>query len=162
MESIDATDLKLLDLLQRDAAMANQDLAEAVNVSPATALRRVRRLQERGVIERRVALLSPAAVGGLQALVEVQLDRQGIEHLDDFEARVVADAAVQQCWRVSPGPDFVLVLWVADMADYNAVATRLFTQQANVRNVKTFFATKRAKFELRHDVQRLRDVAART
>jgi Lrp/AsnC family transcriptional regulator, leucine-responsive regulatory protein len=95
-------------------------------------------------------------------LVEVQLDRQGIEHLDDFEARVVADAAVQQCWRVSPGPDFVLVLWVADMADYNAVATRLFTQQANVRNVKTFFATKRAKFELRHDVQRLRDVAART
>jgi DNA-binding Lrp family transcriptional regulator len=161
MESIDAIDLKLLDLLQRDAAMANQDLAQAVNVSAATALRRVRRLHDSGVIERRVALLSPAAVGGLQALVEVQLDRQGVEHLDAFESLVVADAAVQQCWRVSPGPDFVLVLWVADMADYNAVAARLFTQHANVRNVKTYFATKRAKFELRHDVQRLREAAAR-
>jgi Lrp/AsnC family transcriptional regulator, leucine-responsive regulatory protein len=161
MESIDAIDLKLLDLLQRDAAMANQDLAQAVNVSAATALRRVRRLHDSGVIERRVALLSPTAVGGLHVLVEVQLDRQGAEHLDDFESLVVADAAVQQCWRVSPGPDFVLVLWVADMADYNAVAARLFTQHANVRNVKTYFATKRAKFELRHDVQRLRDAAAR-
>jgi len=156
MESIDQTDLQLLDLLQRDAAMANQELAERVGVSPPTALRRVRRLQDSGVIERRVALLSPAAIGGLQALVEVQLDRQGIEHLDEFEALVVADAAVQQCWRVSPGPDFVLVLWLADMADYNAVATRLFTQHANVRNVKTFFATKRAKFALHHDVHRLR------
>jgi Lrp/AsnC family leucine-responsive transcriptional regulator len=161
VETIDATDLQLLDLLQRDAAMANQELADKVGVSPPTALRRVRRLQDSGVIERRVALLSPAAVGGLQALVEVQLDRQGVEHLDEFEALVVADAAVQQCWRVSPGPDFLLVLWLADMADYNAVATRLFTQHANVRNVKTFFATKRAKFELRHDVQRLRGGATR-
>jgi Lrp/AsnC family leucine-responsive transcriptional regulator len=159
MENLDTTDLKLLDLLQRDGTIANQDLAEAVNVSPATALRRVRRLHDSGVIERRIALLSAAVVGGMQALVEVQLDRQGIEHLDEFEALVVVDAAVQQCWRVSPGPDFVLVLWVADMADYNAVATRLFTQHANVRNVKSFFATKRAKFELSHDVQRLRGAA---
>ena len=156
MENLDPTDLQLLDLLQRDAAMANQELAEKVGVSPPTALRRVRRLQDSGVIERRVALLSPSVIGGLQALVEVQLDRQGIEHLDEFEALVLADAAVQQCWRVSPGPDFVLVLWLADMADYNAVATRLFTQHANVRNVKTFFATKRAKFSLHHDVSRLR------
>ena len=89
-------------------------------------------------------------VGGLQVLVEVQLDRQGVEHLDAYEAVAVADSAVQQCWRVSPGPDFVLVLWVADMAAYNAAAARLFTQHANVRNVKTFFATKRAKFERAH------------
>jgi DNA-binding Lrp family transcriptional regulator len=149
MQSIDVIDLKLLDLLQQDAATTNQDLAEAVNVSTATALRRVRRLHDSGVIERSIALLSPAAVGGLQALAEVQLDRQGVEHLDEFEALAVADGAVQQCWRVSPGPDFVLVLWLADMADYNVVATRLFTQHANVRNVKTYFATKRAKFDLR-------------
>jgi Lrp/AsnC family transcriptional regulator, leucine-responsive regulatory protein len=79
--------------------------------------------------------------------VEVQLDRQGAEHLDAFEAVAVAEPAVQQCWRVSPGPDFLLVLWVADMAGYNSLVQRLFTQQANVRNVKTFFATKRAKFD---------------
>jgi Lrp/AsnC family transcriptional regulator, leucine-responsive regulatory protein len=153
MISLDETDLRLLELLQGDASLSNQDLAAAVNVSAATGLRRVRRLLEGGVIERRVALLSPSVVGGLQALVEVQLDRQGIEHLDAFEAIAVAHAAVQQCWRVSPGPDFVLVLWVADMVAYNAVATQLFTQQANVRNVKTFFATKRAKFDARIDVR---------
>jgi Lrp/AsnC family transcriptional regulator, leucine-responsive regulatory protein len=153
MLSLDETDLRLLELLQADASMSNQDLAAAVNVSAPTGLRRVRRLLEAGVIERRVALLSPSVLGGLQALVEVQLDRQGIEHLDAFEAIAVADAAVQQCWRVSPGPDFMLVLWVADMAAYNAAAARLFTQQANVRNVKTFFATKRAKFDARVDVR---------
>jgi Lrp/AsnC family transcriptional regulator, leucine-responsive regulatory protein len=146
---VDAVDLHLLDLLQADASIANQDLAAAAGVSPATAMRRVRRLVESGWIERRVALLAPAAVGGLQALVEVQLDRQGAEHLDAFEAAAVAEAAVQQVWRTSPGPDFVLVAWLPDMAGYNALVQRLFTQQANVRNVKTFFATKRAKFDPR-------------
>jgi Lrp/AsnC family transcriptional regulator, leucine-responsive regulatory protein len=153
MISLDETDLRLLELLQADASQSNLDLAAAVNVSAATGLRRVRRLVESGAIERRVALLSPSVIGGLQALIEVQLDRQGAEHQDAYEAIAVADAAVQQCWRVSPGPDFVLVLWVADMAAYNAAAARLFTQHANVRNVKTFFATKRAKFEARIDVR---------
>ncbi len=152
---VDEIDVRILDALQADASISNQDLAAAVHVSPATALRRVRWLVEQGVIERRIALLAPRVVGGLQALVEVQLDRQGVEHLDAFEALAVADPAVQQCWRVAPGPDFVLVLWVADMAAYNALVQRLFTQQANVRNVKTFFATKRAKFEPRIDAAQL-------
>ncbi|HET9978676.1 MAG TPA: Lrp/AsnC family transcriptional regulator [Burkholderiaceae bacterium] len=152
---IDEIDVRLLNLIQTDASQANQDLAAAAHVSPATALRRVRRLVDAGVIERRVGLLSAGAVGGLQALIEVQLDRQGLEHLDAFEALAVADAAVQQVWRVSPGPDFLLVLWVPDMPAYNAVVQRLFTQHANVRNVKTFFATKRAKFEPRVDAAAL-------
>jgi Lrp/AsnC family transcriptional regulator, leucine-responsive regulatory protein len=160
MNDLDDVDIRLLDLLQTDATTPNQALAEAVKVSPPTALRRVRRLVESGLIERRVALLSPTVLGALQAVVEVQLDRQGAEHLDAFEAIAVADAAVQQCWRVSPGPDFVLVLWVADMAAYNAVVARLFTQHANVRNVKTFFATKRAKFEPRVDVSALKKLNA--
>ena len=154
MTSLDETDLRLLDLLQDDAGLSNQDLAAAAHVSPATALRRIRRLTESGIIERRIALLAADALGGgLQALVEVQLDRQGAEHLDAFEALMVADAAVQQCWRVSPGPDFLLVLWVADMPAYHAAVQRLFTQQANVRNVKSFFALKRAKFKPRIDVR---------
>ena len=51
-----------------------------------------------------------------------------------------------QCWRVAPGPDFVLILRVPDMPAYQVLAERLFTQDANVRNVKAFFATRRAKF----------------
>lgn len=155
MESIftpDAIDLQLLDLLQRDASLSNQALAARVHVSPPTCLRRVRRLQASGLIERQVALLQPDRLAalqghGLSAIVEVALDRQGAEHLAAFEARAVADPAVQQCWRVSPGPDFVLVTHSRDMPDHLALSQRLFTQDANVRNVKTFFATRRAKFE---------------
>jgi DNA-binding Lrp family transcriptional regulator len=147
---LDSTDRRLLDLLQTDAALSNQELAAAAHTSPATALRRVRRLVDAGVIERRVALLNPDRLGhGLTALVEITLDRQGAEHLDAFEQRIASDDEVQQLWRVSPGPDFVLVVHCADMPGYQALAQRLFTQDANVRNVKAYFAVKRAKFEPR-------------
>ena len=119
-------------------------------MSPATALRRVRQLTESGVIERQVALLAPRfADEGLTAITEVSLDRQGAELQQAFEARALAEAAVQQCYRVSPGPDFVLIAWVPDMAAWSALVQRLFTQDANVRNVKTYFSVKRAKFEPR-------------
>ena len=149
--TLDSTDLRLLDLLQSDAAVSNQDLAAQAHISPATCLRRVKRLRDTGVIESEVALLSPDRLApllghGLQAIVEVTLDRQGQEAQEAFEQRVVGDAAVQQCYRVSPGPDFVLVVHARDMPGYLALAQRLFTNDANVRNVKAFFAVKRAKF----------------
>ena len=150
MNEFDAIDLRLLDALQTDASLSNQDLAACVAVSPATCLRRVKRLVDAGVVERRVAILSPDKLGAsLSALLEITLDRQGAEHLDAFEARAVQEAAVQQCWRVSPGPDFVLVVQVADMPAYHALAQRLLTQDANVRNIKAFFSVKRAKFDTR-------------
>ena len=147
---LDDVDRRLLDLLQANASRTNQALAEAAGVSPATALRRVRRLTESGVIQRQVALLAPRVFDeGLTAITEVSLDRQGAELLQAFESRATAEPAVQQCYRVSPGPDFVLVAWVPDMAAWNALVQRLFTQDANVRNVKTFFSVARAKFEPR-------------
>ena len=146
----DVTDLRILDLLQRDASLSNQALAAAAHTSPATCLRRVKRMVDNGVIERRVAILSPEQCGaGLTAITEITLDRQGAEHLQAFEQRAVGEGAVQQCHRVSPGPDFVLVLQVPDMAAWNALVERLFTQDANVRNVKTFFSVRRAKFDTR-------------
>lgn len=148
--ALDATDLRLLELLQDDASLSNQALAGRAHVSPATCLRRVARLTAAGVIERRVALLSVEKLGaGLTAIVEITLDRQGAELLAAFEARVAADANVQQCYRVTPGPDFVLLVQVADMPAYHALVQRLFTQDANVRNVKAFFSVHRAKFDTR-------------
>ena len=150
MIHLDDTDQRLLDLLQTDAGRTNVDLAAAAGVSPATALRRVQRLVDAGVIERRVALVSPALTPqALTVIAEVTLDRQGAEHLAAFEQRAVAEPAVQQCYRVSPGPDFVLVLWLPDMPAYDALVRRLFTQDANVRNVKAYFAVQRSKFEPR-------------
>lgn len=144
---MDATDLRLLALLQQDASLTNQALAERAHVSPATCLRRVRRLEEDGYIERRVAILSPGKLGaGLTAIVEITLDQQAIEHLTGFEARVCTDDSVQQCYRVSSGPDFILVLQLADMDAYHATAHRLFSVDVNVRNVRAFFSVHRAKF----------------
>ena len=154
MESmeLDAIDLRLLDLLQTDASLSNQDLAERTHVSPPTCLRRVKRLHGLGLVERQVAILRPDRLAqlqghGLTAFVEVTLDRQGAELQDEFEARAVADPAVQQCWRVAPGPDFMLVVHARDMPDYLGLTQRLFTGDANVRNVKAFFGVKRAKFD---------------
>lgn len=148
--TLDGIDLRLLELLQQDAALTNQDLAAKAHVSPATCLRRVKRLGDLGVIERRVALLSADKLGAsLSAIVEITLDRQGAEHVAAFEAKVLAEAAVQQCYRVSPGPDFVLILQVRDMPAYQALTLRLFTQDANVRNVKAFFSVLRSKFDPR-------------
>jgi DNA-binding Lrp family transcriptional regulator len=148
--TLDQLDWRLLDLLQADASLTNHALAETAGVSPATALRRVKRLRETGVIERFTALLAPRLAGrGLSAICEITLDRQGDEHQAAFEDRAVADPAVQQCWRVSPGPDFVLVAWAVDMPAFHAFTQRLFTQDANVRNVKTYFALKRGKFDPR-------------
>ncbi len=148
--SLDATDLKLLDILQSDASLTNHALSIRAHTSPATCLRRVKRLVDAGVIERRVAILSAQKLpAGLIAIVEVTLDRQSAEALAAFESRAVAEAAVQQCHRVAPGPDFVLIVQVADMAAYHALVQRLFTADANVRNVKAFFSVHRAKFETR-------------
>ena len=153
MESFspDKTDLQLLDLLQHDAGQSNQQLAAQVNVSPPTCLRRVKRLHDAGLIERQVAIVQPDRLAALQGhglacIVEITLDRQGAEQLDAFEALAVHEPCVQQCWRVSPGPDFVLVVHTRDMPGYLALSQRLFTGAANVRNVRAFFATHRAKF----------------
>ena len=144
---LDATDRRLLALLQADCSLTNDELARRVHVSPATSLRRVRRLVQAGVIERRVAIVDPQAAGGVTAIVEVTLEQQSAELLDRFEAHVAAAAEVQQCYRVASGPDFVLVAFVPDVAAYHAFAHRVLTAQANVRNVRSFFAVKRSKFE---------------
>lgn len=145
---LDELDKRILQQLQHDAALTNHALAALVHASPPTCLRRVHRLIKEGVIARQVAILAPEKVGaGLTAIVEITLDHQATEKQIEFETLVAQEGAVQQCYRVSPGPDFVLVIQVADMAAYHALAHRLFATQANVRNVRSFFSILRSKFE---------------
>jgi len=147
MIPLDDTDRRILNTLQQNCALTNQQLAERVHVSAPTCLRRVRRLVEQGVIERQIAVVSPQALpSGLTAIVEVTLERQSAELLERFEQRLASEPAVQQCYRVSAGPDFVLVVYVADTAAYHAFAHRVLSGQENVRNVRSFFSTHRSKF----------------
>ena len=136
-----------------------------MHISPPTCLRRVKRLRDSGLIAREVALLAPeklaAVLGhGLQAVVEITLDRQGAEEQQTFESRVAADTAVQQCYRVSPGPEFVLVVHTRDMPDYLQLAQRLHCE----RDVERFprLAGRRARdprtqhLQIARGVERLR------
>ncbi|HEX7645709.1 MAG TPA: Lrp/AsnC family transcriptional regulator [Burkholderiaceae bacterium] len=147
---LDELDRRILEALQDDAALSNLDLAAKVHATAPTCLRRVKRLIDAGVIARRVALLDPRKLGPtLTAIVEITLDHQGAEKQEAFEALVAHEPAILQCYRVSPGPDFVLVVQVADMPAYHALAHRVFAGHANVRNVRSFFSIHRSKFETR-------------
>ncbi len=149
--TLDETDLRLLQALQTDASHSNQDLAAKVHVSPPTCLRRVKRLHDLGLIERQVAILHAdrmkAVTGaGLTAIVEVSLTQQDSASLAAFEAKAVQESSVQQCYRVSPGPDFILIVHTVEMPAYFALSQRLFSADASVRNVKAFFSIRRSKF----------------
>ncbi|MDR7047820.1 Lrp/AsnC family leucine-responsive transcriptional regulator [Duganella sp. 3397] len=147
---MDDIDRRILTALQLDAAQTNSELAQAVHVSPPTCLRRVKHLTDTGVITRRVALVDPAKIGpSLTVIVEISLDVQAAERMAEFETLVATEPAVLQCYRVAPGPDFVLIVQVTDMPAYHALAHRLFAAHANVRNVKAYFSTFRSKFETR-------------
>ncbi|GAB3377269.1 hypothetical protein GCM10027317_19730 [Massilia agri] len=110
----------------------------------------MKQLTDSGVIERQVAIVAPEKIDArLTAIVEITLDVQAAERMGEFEALVAGEGAVLQCYRVAPGPDFVLVVQVADMPAYHELAHRLFTSHANVRNVKAYFSTHRSKFDTR-------------
>jgi len=147
---MDDIDRRILTALQLDAGQTNSELAQTVHVSPPTCLRRVKHLTDTGVITRRVALVDPSKIGpSLTVIVEISLDVQAAERMAEFEALVATEPAVLQCYRVAPGPDFVLIVQVGDMPAYHALAHRLFAAHANVRNVKAYFSTFRSKFETR-------------
>ena len=142
-------DLRILGSLQQDASLSNQALAEKVFTSAATSLRRVRALQEAGVIEATVAILSPAKLGPLLlAITEITLDVQNAERFDAFDALVRDEASVTQAYRTAPSVDFTLMLTLRDMAAYQALVQRVFTAAYNVRNVRTRFVTQRCKFSV--------------
>ncbi|MBC3930714.1 Lrp/AsnC family transcriptional regulator [Undibacterium curvum] len=150
MDALDDLDKRILSQLQQDASLTNHELAARVHASPPTCLRRVRKLTEDGVIARQVALLNPERLASqLTAIVEITLDRQNSEEMQKFEQLMATETAVQQCYRVSPGPDFVLIILVADMPAYHALAHRLFATQSNIRNVRSFFSIHRSKFDTR-------------
>ncbi|MFM8737903.1 MAG: Lrp/AsnC family transcriptional regulator [Betaproteobacteria bacterium] len=148
MIALDDLDHRILHVLQDQADRSNLEIARLIGLSPAATLRRIKRLKDQGVIERVVAVLNPQAVGaGLLAVVEVSLERQGEHALQAFAALACKQAEVQQCYQVSPGPDFVLIAQVPDMPAYHAFSQRLLTEDANVRHVKAYFSVKRHAFK---------------
>lgn len=147
---MDKLDLRILDQLQRDASLTNQALAEQVGLSPSACLKRVRRLRERGIIQREVALLAPDALGAnLHMLVEVTMARDNKTLYGHFIKQVDAAPEVTQCYQVTGEVDFVLVVSVPNMECYDRFCDRVLDASDNVHKFRTLISRKRTKFETR-------------
>ena len=147
-QALDKFDRAILDLVQRDNTMALRLIAEQVNLSTAAVQRRLKRMDEGGVITGNVAIVDPTAVGRpITIIVEVMAERTSLEALEAMKAHF-AVPEVQQCYYVTGEVDFVLVLTVASMQEYQALARRLFAENTNVTWFKTIVALDRVKVGL--------------
>ncbi len=143
---IDTTDRILLATLQRDGRITNSALAEAVHLSPSACLRRVKRLEEQGIIAGYVALLEREAVGsGTTVFVEISLTGQQEELLDAFEAAVAAVPQVMSCHLMAGNADYLLKVVVADVADYERIHRNYVARLPGVAQVRSSFALRAVK-----------------
>ena len=144
---LDAIDLRILGALQENARIANTDLAAAVGLSPAPCLRRVRALEERGVIRKHVSLVSPAAVGlPVSVFVSISLERQVEEALKRFERVILARPEVMECYLMTGDADYLLRVVCADLGAYERFVLDHLTKVPGVSSIRSSFALKQVKY----------------
>ncbi len=142
---MDRTDLKILAILQEDASVSVAEIAARVNLSQTPCWRRIQKLEAEGVIQRRVALLDPEAVGlGLTVFVEVQAGDHSPEWLERFAAWVAAEPEVMEVYRTAGDVDYLLRIAAANMGQYDDFYRRLIAA-VPVRKVTSRFAVERVK-----------------
>jgi Lrp/AsnC family transcriptional regulator, leucine-responsive regulatory protein len=145
----DAFDLKLLSILQLSTRGTAEELAQQVGLSPSACLRRVRRLREVGVIEAEVAVLAPRKVGReLTMVVQVALERERADIMDAFKRAMRATPEVMQCFYVTGDIDFILIVTMPSMEEYELFTDRFFFQNPNVRRFTTMVVMDRVKVGL--------------
>jgi Lrp/AsnC family leucine-responsive transcriptional regulator len=147
---LDAVDHRILRALQRDGRMTYDVLAQEVGLSPSAALRRVKRLEESGVVAGYVALLSPELVGlPLTAYLNVRLEKHTERHkrnpMDLFRAAVQAWPEVVECASLTGEMDYLLRVVVADMAHYSRFVMDTLLKHPSVQDCKTSFVLDRVK-----------------
>ena len=150
MEPLDKIDRQLLRTLQADGRATYDQLAEQVSLSPSTVLRRVKRLEESGVIDRYVALVKPETVGlGLTAYINVRLEKNTESHkrnpMDLFRASVQSWPEVVECAALTGDMDYLLRLLVRDMAHYSTFIMDTLLKHPSVQDCKTSFVLDRVK-----------------
>ena len=144
---LDSIDRKILTALQADGRLSNVDLAEKIGLSPSPCLRRVRLLEEAGIIDRYVALVAQHAVGlPVSVFISIKLERQQEEDLDRFEAEVSAYPEVLECYLMTGTQDYLLRVVVADLAAYERFLKTKLTRVGNVASIESSFALKQVKY----------------
>lgn len=145
-QALDDRDRAILRLLQEDGRLANMELALQINLSPSACLRRVKLLEERGLISRYVMLLDEK-VAGLPgtAFVLVTLDQQGRAALDAFEAAIQKHPEVTECCLLAGAADYMVRVVYADSADFERIHTEILTQLPGVVRVQSTLALRTVK-----------------
>ena len=146
-QHLDRIDWQILDRLQRDARISNTDLAREVGLSPSPCLRRVRELEQSGVIKDYVTLLEPAEVGlSISVFVQVTLERQVEDALETFERAMLDRAEVTECYLMTGDSDYLLRVAVANVEAYETFLKEHLTRVPGVSGIKSSFALNQVKY----------------
>jgi DNA-binding Lrp family transcriptional regulator len=147
MTQLDELDLKILQQLQDRARISNVELADLVGLSPAPCLRRVRRLEKTGVIQRYVALLDPNTVNlGVTVFVQITLDLQVEHRLEIFEQAIMRRPEVLECYLMTGDADYLLRVVVPDVQAYERFLRDALTRIESAAGIKSSFALKQVKY----------------
>ncbi len=146
---MDRIDRKILALLQEDASIPNNDLADRVGLAPSSCLRRVRQLKAEGIISRTIVLTDPKKMGrALKAIITVRLADHGKAARRDWLGDLDCEEAVSQVYSVSGETDVVVMLNLTDMDEFQDLSERLFSDNHNVIQFTTMFVLEQHKFEV--------------
>ncbi len=145
---IDATDWKILSLLQEDARITNLELSRAIGLSPSPCLARVRALEKAGYINRYVSLLDSLKVGlKVSVFINVALERQVEKALELFEASIEARPEVMECYLMTGESDYLLRVVVTDIQALEDFILNFLSKIPGVGNIKSSFALKQGKYK---------------
>ncbi len=149
MTQLDEIDKKILSVLQAEGRLPIVDLADRVGLSPTPCQRRVKRLEEEGVIARYAALVSPQAMGlGLQALVQITLDDHSEKTVEAFEAAIRARPEVVACYAVTGDMDFQVHVFAPDLASFSEFAMKALLRMPGVKGTRSSFIMQAVKSDL--------------
>jgi Lrp/AsnC family transcriptional regulator len=150
---LDDTDVKILRLLQSDATQSIQDIADQVALTSNPCWRRIKRLEENGVIKRRVAVVDPRRVGlGITAFVTIHTDKHTKDWLELFNKSVGKIPEIVECHRMTGDVDYLLKVLVQNLEHYDAVYQRLLSLVPDLKDVSAAFSMERMKDEAIIDV----------
>lgn len=145
--AFDSIDRRILQELQDNARISNTELARAVGLSPSPCLRRMRRLEESGVIRGHATLLDPVRLGlGVSVFVHVSLEKQVEEALETFEAAVTARPEIVECYLMTGDADYLLRVVVPDLSAYERLIIEHLTRIPGVANIRSSFSLKQVKY----------------
>lgn len=144
---LDRTDYRILQHVQNNARMSNVELADAVGLSPAPCLRRVKALEQAGVIKRYAGIVDPAAVGlPISVFVNVSLERQERSGLEEFEQRISSYPEVMECYLMTGSSDYLVRVVVSDLQAYERFLADKLTRIPGVANIQSSFALKQVVY----------------